>query len=165
MQATNDIEWMNYALMLAERAEAEGEIPVGAVIVLDNQMIGEGWNRSIISHDPTAHAEIMALRQAGSQQKNYRLNGATLYVTLEPCIMCIGAIIHSRIARLVYGACDYKTGAVASVFPLALDCRHNHIIEVVGGVAAEACGQRLSAFFKRRREEKKLEKNLRKLQS
>jgi tRNA(adenine34) deaminase len=157
-QSEQDIHWIRYAMLLAERAEQAGEVPVGAVLVLDNQAIGEGWNLSISQHDPCAHAEIMAIRQAGERIGNYRLLGATLYVTLEPCVMCAGAMIHSRIARVVYGASDLKTGAAGSVFDVLSDPRHNHVVEITTGVESEACSQQLSDFFRRRRAEKKAEK-------
>lgn len=149
----NDEQWMRYALRLAERAYAEGEIPVGAVMVLDNKIIGEGWNRPIGDHDPTAHAEIMALRQGGITLQNYRLLGATLYVTLEPCIMCAGAMVHSRIERLVYGASDAKTGAAGSLIDILGHPAMNHRVDVTAGVLAETCSTMLSNFFRRRREE------------
>lgn len=150
-----DLNWMQHAWDLAARAEAAGEVPVGAVLVLDNQVIGEGWNLSISQHDPCAHAEIMAIRQAGQKLGNYRLLGATLYVTLEPCVMCAGAMIHSRIARVVYGARDLKTGAAGSVFDVLTDLRHNHKVTVIPDIDAERCSQQLSDFFKKRRAEKK----------
>ena len=154
----HDIHWMQYAIQLARRAEEAGEVPVGAVLVLNNEIIGEGWNLSICQHDPCAHAEIMAIRQAGRKIGNYRLLGATLYVTLEPCVMCAGAMIHSRIERLVYGASDLKTGAAGSVFDVLTDHRHNHVVSVTSGVEAEACSRQLSDFFRRRRAEKKAAK-------
>ncbi|NCB58123.1 MAG: tRNA adenosine(34) deaminase TadA [Gammaproteobacteria bacterium] len=157
-QSEQDIHWMQYAMQLARRAEEAGEVPVGAVLVLNNEVIGEGWNLSICRHDPCAHAEIIAIRQAGQNMGNYRLLGATLYVTLEPCVMCAGAMVHSRIERLVYGASDLKTGAAGSVFDVLTDPRHNHVVSVIGGVEAEACSQQLSDFFRRRRAEKKAAK-------
>ena len=157
-QSEQDIYWIRYAMQLAERAEQAGEVAVGAVLVLNNQLLGEGWNLSISRHDPCAHAEIMAIRQAGERIGNYRLLGATLYVTLEPCVMCAGAMIHSRIARVVYGASDLKTGAAGSVFDVLSDPRHNHVVEITGGVESEACSQQLSDFFRRRRAEQKAEK-------
>lgn len=147
--------WMQRALALALRAQAEGEVPVGAVLVLDNQMIGEGWNRSIGDNDPTAHAEIMALRQGGQAVQNYRLIDATLYVTLEPCVMCAGAMVHSRIRRLVYGANDLKTGAAGSLVDILRHPGMNHQIEITAGVLADACSHQLSAFFRLRREQQK----------
>ena len=159
-QAAIDIHWMQHAIRLAARAEAIDEVPVGAVVVLDGKVIGEGWNQSINLHDATAHAEIMALRQAGQTLANYRLIDATLYVTLEPCAMCAGAMVHSRIKRLVYGAADLKTGAAESVFNLVCHPQLNHQIEVCSGVLASNTGAMLSQFFKRRRQEKKAVKLL-----
>ena len=154
-----DEQFMRHALMLADKAEALGEIPVGAVLVSEEgEILGEGWNLSIINSDPTAHAEIVALRQGGQRLQNYRLLNATLYVTLEPCTMCAGAILHSRIKRLVFGASDYKTGAVGSRFHFFDDYKMNHTLEITSGVLAEKCGQKLSDFFKKRREQKKEEK-------
>ncbi|MDP8098483.1 tRNA adenosine(34) deaminase TadA [Pasteurella atlantica] len=151
-----DEYFMKYALTLADKAEAEGEIPVGAVLV-DNQgnIIGEGYNQSISLCDPTAHAEIQAVRSAAKFTKNYRLLDTTLYVTLEPCSMCAGAILHSRIGRLVFGASDYKTGAVGSRYHLFEDYKMNHFLEIQGGVLQDQCSQKISQFFKKRRNEKK----------
>jgi tRNA(adenine34) deaminase len=146
---------MRHALKLADKAEQQGEIPVGAVLVRDNQVLGEGWNQSISLHDPSAHAEMMAIRKAGINVQNYRLVESTLYVTLEPCSMCAGLLIHSRIKRLVFGATDFKTGAVGSVFNVIGDDRMNHQIEVTGDVLAEQCGDKISSFFKTRRAQKK----------
>lgn len=147
-----DEDWMQVALALARRAAAEGEVPVGAVLVLDNALIGEGWNRPIGAHDATAHAEIQALRDAGRRVGNYRLPGTTLYVTLEPCVMCAGAIIHARVERVVYGAPDPKAGACGSVFDLLpSDGRFNHRTDCRGGILAEDCGETLRAFFRARR--------------
>ncbi len=148
---SNDNHWMRYALDLAARAEAEGEVPVGAVLVLDDQVVGEGWNRPIATHDPTAHAEIQALRVAASKLQNYRLCDTTLYVTLEPCTMCAGAIIHARVKRLVFGAFDPKTGAAGSCFPVLTSDQHNHRVECFGGVLADECSKQLSEFFRLRR--------------
>ena len=156
-----DEDWMRYALELAKRADDEGEIPVGAVLVLDNQVIGEGWNRPIGRHDPTAHAEIMALQQGGLVLQNYRLLNTTLYVTLEPCVMCAGAMVHSRIQRLVYGAKDLKTGAAGSLLNVLGHPGMNHQVEVGADVLAETCSAYLSDFFKRRREQIKAQKKLR----
>ena len=156
-----DEEMMRYALALADKAEALGEIPVGAVLVDESgNIIGEGWNLSIVQSDPTAHAEIIALRNGAKNIQNYRLLNTTLYVTLEPCTMCAGAILHSRIKRLVFGASDYKTGAVGSRFHFFDDYKMNHTLEITSGVLAEECSQKLSAFFQKRREEKKIEKAL-----
>ncbi|WP_435056107.1 tRNA adenosine(34) deaminase TadA [Yersinia nurmii] len=151
----NDEYWMRQALELAQRAQEEGEVPVGAVLVLDNQVIGVGWNRPIVHHDPTAHAEIMALRQGGQALQNYRLLNATLYVTLEPCVMCAGAMVHSRIRRLVYGANDVKTGAAGSLVDILRHPGMNHQVEITSGVLAEACSATLSTFFRQRREQQK----------
>ncbi|AHG19071.1 tRNA adenosine deaminase [Chania multitudinisentens RB-25] len=155
MNVYNDDYWMRQALSLALRAQEEGEVPVGALLVLDNQVIGEGWNRPIGRHDPTAHAEIMALRQGGTVLQNYRLLNATLYVTLEPCVMCAGAMIHSRIRRLVYGATDEKTGAAGSLVDILRHPGMNHQVEIVSGVLAEECAATLSHFFQLRREQKR----------
>ena len=143
---------MRYALALAEKAAAEGEVPVGAVLIRDDQIVGEGWNRPINEHDPSAHAEIRALRAAGRRENNYRLPASTLYVTLEPCPMCAGAIIHARVARVVYGAKDPKGGACGSVFDLLpSDNRFNHRTQCDGGILAEKCGDQLRSFFQARR--------------
>ena len=149
-----DMEWMRQALALAERAQREeGEIPVGALLVsAEGELAGEGWNRNIAEHDPSAHAEIVALRRAGRHLGNHRLVGSTLYVTLEPCAMCAMAIIHARVARVVFGAFDPKTGAAGSVFDLLADPRHNHRVEITGGVMAEQAGEMLRAFFRARRQ-------------
>ena len=148
----NDEHWMRRALDLAERAEAAGEVPVGAVLVQGGQLLAEGWNQPIGSHDPSAHAEVVCLRAAGMATNNYRMPaGCTLYVTLEPCLMCVGAMVHARISRLVYAAADPKSGAVDSV------CRGfelpglNHRVEVTAGILADACGVILREFFQRRR--------------
>ena len=146
-----DIQYMQAALALAAEAALEGEVPVGAVVVKDGAIIGRGSNAPIGRHDPSAHAEILALRDAASSIGNYRLVGCTLYVTLEPCAMCSGAIQHARIARLVYGAKDPKTGACGSVVDLMAEPRLNHHAEVTGGVVAEECGTILSNFFATRR--------------
>jgi tRNA(adenine34) deaminase len=150
---------MRYALQLADNAQSQGEIPVGAVLVKDNKIVGEGWNQSINQHDPSAHAEMVAIRNAGKNLQNYRLVNSCLYVTLEPCPMCAGLLIHSRIDRLVFGASDFKTGAAGSLLDLLGDPRMNHMVEVKGGVLAQECGDKLSAFFKMRREQKKSLKN------
>lgn len=151
----SDEYWMRRALTLALRAQEEGEVPVGAVLVLDNQVVGEGWNRPIRNNDPTAHAEIMALRQGGQSVQNYRLLDATLYVTLEPCVMCAGAMVHSRIRRLVYGANDIKTGAAGSLVDILRHPGMNHQIEVCAGILASECSHQLSTFFRQRREQQK----------
>lgn len=152
LQSTDE-RWMRHALALAERARDEDdEIPVGAVVVsADGAVLGEGWNRNIGEHDPSAHAEIVALREAGRRLGNHRLLGTTLYVTLEPCAMCAMAMVHARVARVVFGAFDPKTGAAGSVFDLLEDARHNHRIDVVGGVLAEVAGPMLTAYFRARR--------------
>ncbi|HED34983.1 MAG TPA: tRNA adenosine(34) deaminase TadA [Gammaproteobacteria bacterium] len=155
MMKTDDEDWMRYAIALAEKAASEDEVPVGAVIVKDNQLVSEGWNQPIQSHDPSAHAEIMAIRNAGQALSNYRLIDTTLYVTLEPCSMCVGAMIHARVKRIVFGAYDLKTGAAGSALNLVGDAVHNHKIEVVGGVMEDECRQVLQAFFRRKRELKK----------
>ena len=146
-----DASWMRHALQLAERAQQCGEVPVGAVLVLGDTVIAEGWNCPIATHDPTAHAEIQALRAAGPRLENYRLLDTTLYVTLEPCVMCMGAISHARVRRVVYGATDPKRGAAGSVLQLADADFLNHRIEVTGGVLGDECGNQLRAFFKARR--------------
>ena len=152
-QAFGDERWMRHALALAGRAEREDdEIPVGAVLVGPRgHVVGEGWNRNIGEQDPTAHAEIVAMRQAGRALHNHRLVGCTLYVTLEPCAMCAMAMVHARLARVVFAASDPKTGAAGSVFDLLADPRHNHRVEVRGGVLAEEAGMRLTNWFRRRR--------------
>lgn len=144
--------FMERALELARHAETQGEVPVGAVLVLDEKIIGEGWNQPIRRHDPSAHAEIMALRHAGQYQKNYRLPDSTLYVTLEPCPMCAGAIVHARVGRVIFGASDPRTGAAGSVFDLLpSDARFNHRTEVSGGLMADQSADLLRQFFRARR--------------
>jgi tRNA(adenine34) deaminase len=150
-----DEKYMTHALALAAQAEAQGEVPVGAVIVKDNCILGEGFNQPITTHDPTAHAEIVAIRQAAQQVQNYRLVGATLYVTLEPCTMCVGALIHARIARLVFGTAEPKAGVVTSQAQMLTAEYFNHRMEVQGGILAERCQHQLSDFFRRRREQHK----------
>lgn len=157
-QQLRDEEYMRRALALAAQGEALGEVPVGAVIVCGDEVIGEGFNQPITSHDPTAHAEVIALRAAAQNIANYRLVDATLYVTLEPCTMCVGALVHSRIARLVFGTTEPKAGAVVSKAHL-LDAEYfNHRIEMESGVLAQECQHQLSDFFRRRREQIKLRK-------
>lgn len=153
MSAIDDEHWMRRALALAERAQREfDEIPVGAVLVgPDGALLGEGWNYNIASHDPSAHAEIMAMREGGRRLGNHRLVGCTLYVTLEPCAMCAMAMVHARIARVVYAASDPKTGAAGSVFDLLADPRHNHRVEVRGGLLAEEAGRGLTNYFRAKR--------------
>jgi tRNA(adenine34) deaminase len=142
---------MERAIHLAREAQSVGEVPVGALIFFEGEIIGEGWNRPILDHDPTAHAEITALREAGLTLQNYRLVGATLYVTLEPCVMCMGAISHARIQRIVYGATDPKRGAAGSALQLADAEFLNHRIEVSGGLLEETCSALLLDFFRARR--------------
>lgn len=146
-----DEAWMRHALRLAQRAEMLGEVPIGAVLVKHNQCLAEGWNSPIASHDATAHAEINALREAGTQIGNYRLVDTTLYVTLEPCVMCTGAISHARVKRLVFGAFDPKRGAVCNALNLADAEFLNHSINWQGGVLEAECSELLKAFFKVRR--------------
>lgn len=149
---TRDLFFMRQAIALARRAAEAGEVPVGAVLVRDGEPIGEGWNCPITTHDPSAHAEVQALRDAGRRVGNYRLPGSTLYVTLEPCLMCAGVLVHARIGRLVFGAIDPKGGAAGSVFEvLPPDGRFNHRFECQGGVLADECGQLLKDFFQQRR--------------
>ncbi|MEO6925389.1 MAG: tRNA adenosine(34) deaminase TadA [Rhodanobacter sp.] len=150
--STDDMRYMQHALQLAAHArDSENEVPVGAVLVQAGEVVGMGWNRNITLHDPTAHAEIMALRAAGEKLANHRLSGATLYVTLEPCSMCAMAMIHARLARVVYAAVDPKTGAAGSVFDTLVDVRHNHRIDVAGGLLAEESASLLREFFRARR--------------
>lgn len=163
MSELNDAYWMKQALALAQKAWEQGEVPVGAILVLDDEVIGQGWNRPITRHDPTAHAEIMALQQGGQIVQNYRLLNATLYVTLEPCVMCAGAMVHSRIKRLVYGASDLKTGAAGSLLDVLRHPGMNHQIEITAGVMANECSEMLSQFFQQRREQKKAEREARRL--
>ncbi|HEY0178553.1 MAG TPA: tRNA adenosine(34) deaminase TadA [Dokdonella sp.] len=149
----SDLAHMRHALALAERAHREhGEIPVGAIVVAPTgEVVGEGWNRNITECDPSAHAEIVAMREAGRRLGNHRLVGCALYVTLEPCAMCAMAIVHARIARIVYAAADPKTGAAGSVFDLIADPRHNHRVEIAGGVLAADASALLTGFFRARR--------------
>ena len=148
---SDDERWMQHALQLAQRAEAAGEVPVGAVLVRAGELLAEGWNRPIGNHDPTAHAEVMALRSAGEKLGNYRLTGSILYVTLEPCLMCVGAIVHARVARLVYGATDPKSGFVSTLCEGFELPGLNHRPEVTAGVLGDACGEQLKCFFRARR--------------
>lgn len=154
----DDNYWMQQALELADKAQQQGEIPVGAVIVQNDEVIGEGWNQSITLNDPTAHAEVMAIRDAGQRIENYRLINSTLYVTLEPCPMCAGALVHSRISRIVFGASDAKTGAAGSIMNVVNHDKLNHQLDVTAGVCAEQCSTKISNFFKMRRAEKKQQK-------
>jgi len=147
-----DEPWMRHALRLARRAQELGEVPVGAVLVdAQGGVVAEGWNQPIASHDPSAHAEMVAMREAARALRNYRLNDLTLYVTLEPCVMCAGAIIHARIARLVFGAVDPKAGAVHSVYDVISQPRLNHKPAWTGGILADECGAILQEFFRARR--------------
>lgn len=150
-----DEYWMRQALLHAEKAATKGEIPVGAVLIHQNGLLAAAGNSPISRQDPTAHAEILVMRHAAEQLQNYRLPGTTLYVTLEPCIMCMGAMIHARIDRLVYGAADPKTGAAASVYAIGSDGCLNHRIEISSGILAERCSTLLKTFFKARRQENK----------
>ncbi len=153
LRGADDERWMRQALALARRAEEHGEVPVGAVVVRDDQIIGEGWNQPIGRNDPTAHAEIMALRRAAERIGNYRMPGCSLIVTLEPCVMCAGASVHARIARVAYGARDPKAGAAGSVFEILGSGRFNHDVEVRGGILEAECCSLLKLFFERRRAE------------
>ena len=146
-----DEYYMRIALDLAREAAAADEAPVGAIIVKDDEIIGRGYNRPILTHDPTAHAEVIALRDAAQNLTNYRLPGCTLFVTLEPCIMCTGAIFHARINRIVFGATDPKTGVAGSVLDLYTESRLNHHANITGGVLADECGTLPSSFFAARR--------------
>lgn len=157
----DDVQFMQRANELAQKAESLNEVPVGAVVVLDGKVIGEGYNQPIQQHDPSAHAEIVAIRQAGAVMKNYRLPGTTLYVTLEPCTMCAMAMIHARVERVVFAAADLKTGAAGSVFDVFGAEEHNHRVLVEKGLLAQSCSERLSSFFRRRRAEKKAQKQSR----
>lgn len=147
----DDIYWMQQALNLAAYAESCNEVPVGAIVVHENQIIGCGWNQPISTSDPTAHAEIVALREAGKHRNNYRLIDTTMYVTLEPCLMCAGAMLHSRIKRLVFGAFDLKSGAIKSVFNVLDNNKLNHKVVYTGGILAEECSALLINFFSKRR--------------
>ena len=147
----DDEAFMRSALDLAACAAELGEVPVGAVLVMNGEVLGQGYNHPIAAHDPTAHAEIQALREAAQRVGNYRLPGATLYVTLEPCVMCAGAIMHARVARVVFGAPDPKTGACGSVVDLFSESRLNHHAQVRGGILGDACGALLREFFAARR--------------
>lgn len=147
----SDEHWMLHALTLAQKAAELGEVPVGAVLVKDNKLLSEGWNQPIAGHDPTAHAEIMAIRQAAQSAQNYRLPGTTLYITIEPCSMCAGAIVHARIERVVFGAREPRAGAVGSVLNLLQNPQFNHQVDTESGILAEECGQILKDFFRARR--------------
>jgi tRNA(adenine34) deaminase len=147
----SDEYWMQHALTVARKAGAAGEVPVGAVLVSDEACLAEAWNQPIAGHDPTAHAEVVALRAAGERLGNYRITGSTLYVTLEPCLMCVGAMVHARVARLVFGALDPKSGAVTSCVRGFELPGLNHRVESHGGVLADECGELLKQFFRQRR--------------
>jgi tRNA(adenine34) deaminase len=151
MSPPSDLDFMQQALRLAERAARDGEVPIGALLVVGGNVIGEGWNRPIGSLDPTAHAEIIALREGAQRLKNYRLGGATLYATLEPCAMCIGAVLNARVARVVFGAWDSKAGACGSVIDLPREPRLMHRIDVFGGVCSDESAALLRQFFESRR--------------
>lgn len=152
--------WMREALQRASRAEQIDEVPVGAIVVHNNRIVGEGWNQPISTHNPAAHAEMQAIQQAAKHLGNYRILDTTLYVTLEPCPMCAGLMVHARISRLVFGAYDNKTGCAGSVMNLVQNAQLNHQIEVIGGIEETACADLLSSFFQRRRKQKKLLKQL-----
>ena len=156
--ASIDLEFMEQAIALATQAEQIGEVPVGALVVCDGQIIGQGYNQTINSHDPCGHAEIIALRQAAQTLGNHRLSDCDLYVTLEPCTMCVGAIIHSRIQRLVYAATEPKAGAVVSQLQLLALPHYNHSVQVTSGVMADESSVILSHFFKQRRQQHKADK-------
>lgn len=151
MSEPADTTFMRHALLLAHRAQEQGEVPVGALVVQDGRILGEGWNQPIGLHDPSAHAEMLAMRAAAQALGNYRLTGCTLYVTLEPCVMCAGAIIHARIGRLVFGASDPKAGAVSSLYDVIAQPRLNHRLDFTGGVLEDECGKLLRDFFRARR--------------
>lgn len=153
MSSETDVKWMAKALELARRAEAAGEVPVGAIIVKDEQLIAEGWNQPILSHDATSHAEIMAMRAAGKKLNNYRLINTVMYVTLEPCSMCVGAMIHARVGKVVYGASEPRTGALGGAFNLLEINQHNHIFAVDRGVLAEESKMLMQRFFQSRRKQ------------
>lgn len=161
--SAQDEDWMRYALELAAKGELLGEVPVGAVIVHEETIIGEGFNQPISSHDPTAHAEIIALRQAATRIQNYRLVGSTIYVTLEPCTMCVGALVHARISRLVFGTTETKAGAVVSKSRLLDNDYFNHRVEYTSGLKAQECQHQLSHFFAARREQKRKDKLARRI--
>jgi tRNA(adenine34) deaminase len=151
VSASVDEQWMRRALELAAHAEVAGEVPVGAILVRDDEAVGEGWNCPIGESDPSAHAEIRALRAAAAATANYRLVGTTLYVTMEPCAMCAGALVHARVSRLVYGAADPRAGAAGSVFDIVRSAALNHRLEVAGGVLEPDCRAIVQAFFRSRR--------------
>jgi tRNA(adenine34) deaminase len=146
-----DVRYMRHALQLAQRAKSDGEVPVGAIVVVGDRVVGEGWNQPIKTHDPTAHAEIVALRAASAALQTYRLGAAVLYVTLEPCAMCIGAVINARVARVVFGAWDTNAGACGSMIDVPREPWLNHRVDVFGGVCSEEAGALLKSFFGERR--------------
>ena len=158
-----DMVWMRQALKLADKAESIGEVPVGACVVLNGELIGEGFNTPITDNDPSAHAELRAVKEAAAAVQNYRLIDATLYVTLEPCSMCAGMLVHARVKRVVFGAKDAKTGAAGSVMNLLQHPALNHQLEVVSGVLADECANKLSDFFRKRRKEIKAAKKAKRL--
>ena len=158
-----DVMWMRHALTLADKAESIGEVPVGACVVLNGELIGEGFNTPITDNDPSAHAELRAVKEAAAAVQNYRLIDATLYVTLEPCSMCAGMLVHARVKRVVFGAKDAKTGAAGSVMNLLQHPALNHQLEVVSGVLADECANKLSDFFRKRRKEIKAAKKAKRL--
>ena len=147
----SDEEWMQHAFQLAKKSEMHDEVPVGAIIVCKNKIIGEGWNQPISSHNPTAHAEIIALKEAGKKIGNYRLPESAMYVTLEPCVMCAGAIVHARVAKLVYAVEDEKTGACGSVFNITQADKLNHRVRIEKGVLEKECRALIQDFFKEKR--------------
>lgn len=146
-----DLFWMQRAIELARQAEQHGEVPVGAVLIRDDTIIGEGYNSPICRHDPTAHAEIVALRDAAQRTGNYRLLNSTLYVTLEPCVMCVGALVHARVSKVIFGAHEPRTGAAGSVFDILQSPAHNHHVQVQGGLMQEECAAIMTGFFRKRR--------------
>ena len=151
MTSSPDIDFMRHALVLAQRASLDGEVPIGAVLVLGEEVIGEGWNRPIVDHDPTAHAEVVALRAGAQRLQNYRLERTTLYATMEPCAMCIGAALNARVSRVVFGAWDQKAGACGSVIDLPRTPKLTHPIDVFGGVCSDESAALLRNFFESRR--------------
>ncbi len=152
MRSSDDAAWMELALEQARLAEAAGEVPVGALVIRDGEIIGRGHNRNLLDDDPTAHAEIVALREAASHLGNHRLNGCVMFATIEPCSMCAGALLHARISRLVYGASDVKAGAAGSVLQVLNHPRLNHKMEITAGVLGNRCSEILQDFFRRKRE-------------
>ncbi len=150
-ETVNDEYWIRKALVLAEKAGNKNEVPVGAVLISDDKVIGTGYNKPIATNDPTSHAELIAIRAGAAHRNNYRLTGTTMYVTLEPCIMCMGAIIHARIERLVFGAFDRKTGAACSIYSIGNDNLLNHRLKITGGILEQPCSELLKAFFREKR--------------